>query len=655
MGRSGRSEPQLQLNGSIKSKPLRLKSHAKWYLLGISFLIILCLITSYFLLINVNNDEAIRTPLLFLKNGEISFTYINPLKPVALTDSTQNISGISASEPFAAFFHYSNDCRYLFYPDEVAGDSCSYFVRDFSKKIGNPDAIMKIDSNVVDIGKTQLTDDGSKFIYLKGTDRRLYLFNGNDKTKIGNNVESFYIDKTGDYIVYITDDGALYEMDLKSGSDKVEIDINTNLRLLNMDTGNIIYLKNKDLYYKEHGKDTRKIASDVSSVYSFDNTNGIYYSKINTTTSSLSDYVIDNMAAIDSAQKEPVQPNLKDYQYQEWVSTYTNLQEWLQNTGYWVTKTNYAAYNAAMDKFNNDTLAYNQKQVRDLLRAEIQLSTVTSVNNMLFYYDGTQENKVTDYMDSILTTSDVSSCAFYTKYDVSIIKSRRISLSRITSVEEVEKMVESPKTPSTDLYMALGSDVTRLEQINAASFAVNRSGTAIYFLDNYSKAEGSGNLMKMTVNKGSASLPVKIADDVFGFRFGNNSDAVYYFKNAKDGAVDIYLDGNAVAEDVYISSIYNFSDSNSLIYLADYSTEFGSGTLYLLKNGTTEKLSNDVAMFVAADPDHIAYLSDYDLSKKTGELNLYYGNGEPIKVGSDVSAIIWNSDMIDFSVNYGLS
>ncbi|TAH71520.1 MAG: hypothetical protein EWM47_04505 [Anaerolineaceae bacterium] len=253
-----------------------------------------------------------------------------------------------------------------------------------------------------------------------------------------------------------------------------------------------------------------------------------------------------------------------------------------------------------------------------------------------------------------LSTSSIVSAVVYQKNNMSSINTQKLS-EIITSddnyysvydyIYDLQEKIRASRNLSDDIYLALGEKETTIDCINARNWSINKAGS-IYFLDDYNDEKGYGTLMFAAIKNGSLEKPVKIDDDVMGYQFGNENENIFYFKDIKNSSGDVYMNNKLVASDVYISSLYNYKDTDKLLYYIDYSDKSQSGTLCLYDGKVETKIADDVSYFSPINDKNIAYLMDYRFDREKGDLMLYNGKKKPTPIDTDVTALLWNPKMI---------
>lgn len=557
--------------------------------------------------------------ICYLKDNEIYQTGLSKIKPVQLTSKLYENSSDDASSKNCSIYQ-SKDGRYIFYPDKLSAsdDGYSLYYRDLTNSKTTEGT--KIDSDVK--SEFQISDAGTLAAFIT-TDGDLYTYDLKNKNKIDDKVSKFYLSPDGSRMYYILEDGSLYQKDIAGKKEPDKISSNAAILSVTKDLSYIFYSKDSSLYRKAFTKSEDKIDTDLKDfIGSFDDGTA-YYSKGKDKDVSLSDYVEDDMADADAKITEP---NINDYEsttpYTDiWGNTYNNYNYNFDSTGY------AKAYEA-----------YSQKQARDTLRSSLKSKTISISNAAIYYYDGTNENAVSEDFDISEECSAVQPVIIYKKYVKSDIS--KVKLSEITSSSDVETKVKDAMTSSTEVHAATKAADTKLEQKNSNYYTFNSSGTAFYYLDEYSTDKDCGTLMEAKIEKNKIDDPEKIDDNVSNFGFPKKSDTLIYIKDVKDSSGDLYVNKTQVDSDVSNSTISILDGASELVYLTDYNESDETGTLKFFNGKSSVKVADDVSLCDIVDKTHIIYIDHYNSNDKTGDLECYDGSSKIQNIDTDVSNIL---------------
>jgi len=206
--------------------------------------------------------------------------------------------------------YFSEDYRYVFYPDKISEYGYSYYWKDLKS---DKEEAQKIDGGAFFLYVT-INKSGSKFFYIKGEESKLYVYDriAGEKNKLDENVIALYVSDDGNYIVYVTykdDKKTLYEMSLKGiEGEKKKIDSDCSIVEAYPNSKKVYYLKDNSLYLKENNKDKVKISSDVTWVVSVVDESSLYYLKSDKVYSGLDSFIEDDYSESDNQISEPALP-----------------------------------------------------------------------------------------------------------------------------------------------------------------------------------------------------------------------------------------------------------------------------------------------------------------------------------------------------------
>lgn len=646
-----------------------------------------------------NKGGSSSARIIYAKDKELQYKYLPTMKSFELTDRLFDEMDYIEAYDYRSIYYsilISDNGRYIYYPDRVEGGYVTYYWRDLKADNTKKDPV-KIDSEID--GLPVLSSDGNRLFYMRADDNKLYAYDrkSGEKNKLDEDVISFYINDAGNYMIYSKyDDNTIYEMTIKGiTGEKTKIDSASSIQNAYPNDKKLYYIKDANLYLKEAGKDKVKIASDISRVVSVVDGSAVYYLKTETVRNKLSDFVNDDMAANDRNLTEPVYPTYpeeptypreSDYQEETWVDSYWGNERHpvTDNWGYWNYETNWDDYSAAYeqyeieydkweeeynrlrDEYNTAYAEYQAKESRDELRRELdnEDNAVTYDKYQLYYYDKNKETLVasdlSDGYNFYLAASSEVPAVIYKKNNTSDAGQQKLSelladmddyyyISGI--VYDIQSKILASRSISDDVYIALGDKESMIDNDNAERWSIHKNGK-VYFIDDYKFDKGYGTLMSADIKNNTLSKPVKMDDDVQMFIFGNENDNVIYFKDVKDYKGDMYINGKQAASDVYVSSLYNYKGTSTFLYYTDYSERNEKGTLCILKDGKETKISDDVSYFSPINEKNIAYLVDYSQDREKGDLMLYKGGKKPVGIDTDVTALLYNPDMVWYSSWY---
>ena len=559
---------------------------------------------------------------LYIKDDEIFYSNLSKDDPLQVTsrlvDSSSDVSEYelaAAATSLSSFSHMSEDGKLLFFPDRVDDSGVTLYYRDVTKA---SEEGVKIDSAVT---RYAVNEKATTVTYLKdGESLYQYDIKSGEKNKIKSDVSTFYVSDDGSKIIFRDTEGDIYSW---AGGEEEKLDSEvTTLYSVAKDLSKVTYIKEGSLYQKADGQDKVKIDSDVSSVLCTYTSGEVYYLKSADTEISLMDYVTDDMKAADDAMTQPERP---EYPYSFNYDTYEE-------------------YEAAYDKYQQDYeayqeayTAYREKVTRDNMRESLSDRTLSQTQYSLYYFNGTESTLVTDAFCSDDASASDSPLLVFEAYEQSSVD--KVKLSEISSIYDVQEMVEEALFSSTQTYVAVGATMNALDQDEASSFTISDDGSTIYFISDVSDSGEYGDLYKVAISDGAPQAPELYDNDVYPYAIYFLSDGrLCYYKDVKESKGELFLDKTSIDYDVQLYSVSYDEDSEQLLYFVDWSDDRSCGTLKRWTGKEAEKIADDVHDFSVTADGKILYLYDYSTNSYRGELYLFDKEGE--KIDDDVVAIL---------------
>lgn len=565
--------------------------------------------------------------VLYLKDDEIFYSGLSKAEPWQVT------SKLSADEEEIGSFghdlseaiHLTDDSKKIFFPDKRKenGDGFSLYYKEVDKPDEDAE---KLDSNVY----TYAVSDSGKCVTYVTADDVLYQHDLKDKEKIASGVTSFIVSDDGKRIAYIDDENRLYYKE--SGKDKEKID--SDIEYIYNDTAfytealsdlsAVYYKKDNDLYKFEKDNGKEKIASDVYDIINFYKSGEIYYTKENETIEkSLMDYVIDDMAEQDDQVRALGYP---EYPYS---FNYDSEEE----------------YEKAYDEYEKALDEYYEVSDRDELREKLRSETISDSSETLYYYDGSEEKKLTDRYDYIGAHGNDKALLVF--QEVAEIDGKKIKLSEVSTLSEVSVILSEEKSNAINTKIAIKDKVTEIEPEGIVYIRFNESEDAVYFTS--ATDDGIDDLYKMEISGDTAKTPKLYDSDVYSVFDLTENDSVIYYKDADreeedDSSIlstftlDVYIDKQKIADDITTNFWFYSPAADALIYMSDHEPDIGY-TLSMIKDKKTIAIAEDVGDYHITAEGDIVYLQDYSQRRETGDLYVYK-NGKSEKLDEDVSMIL---------------
>ncbi len=545
----------------------------------------------------------------YYKTGAIYASNLITLDTYQISDDSGSLED---SYVLSAYTFTSPDGRYLFYPE---GDTI--YRRDLTADPNNKNTTIKIDS---DIGYFFEVTPDNKAVYIKQSNDGLYICDGDDREKVALDATSCTMNKDGTKLIYTNQNSDIFFLDIQTLSEE-KIASDASLLCVSDDFSAVCYQKNGSLYEQIIGKDKEKIASELSLFIARMDDGTLYYTKSNTETIALADYLNDDMLEADAAISEP---SIADFQTQE---PYTN---WWGDISY-ETVTDYDAYDAANS-------AYNDKLLRDGLRAQASEQTMDFTHETLYTYKDGEETALTDDFAYTLVTTD-SGLLIYKK--TTFAPPEKVNLSEVSDISSVTGLLGHYQSEDNAVYAVLNGTETLLVEEEPSTFAVDgtffysEDDKKLYFLDNYDPAESCGTLKSIVISDHVFSPPQIIDEDVSTCTFDPNANTLLYFKELQNGCGDLYMNGTHIDSDVSLNGMLLSKNADTLYYMTDISTDGLNATLMKWSKADKERVAYDVTQAVMTG-DRLIYLADFSASNHSGDLYQYTGT-EPKLIDDDVS------------------
>lgn len=557
------------------------------------------------------------------------------------------------------FITVSKDGKTIFYPDRLSNSSSGMTL--FYRGINSDDDGIRIDTSVK---RYSVNDSATVVTYIKAGDNNLYQYslNSDEKNKIDSDVMSFLVSDNGKKIVYYNLEETIYFYNSDSDS-REKIDSDSYITFCTDDLTTLYYIKDNNLYKKVEGEDKVKIASDVQTVSNYDS-GDIYYTTFPEDSSVfLIDYVEDDMKDADALITEPKYPDYPDYpdypsypsnrpyrfnfdsqeKYEKALEVYNKAvekyEEEVENYNKEVEKLR-EEYDKAVDKYYDDYDKYWDKVSRDSLRESLKNTTLDHFTYTLYYYNGTEEKKLSSSYDLFYDISSDAAAIVFTAYKQDSLPS--IKLSEVQSTYDVSERVNAALFSERKYYVAVKDIINELD--SEITVRIDNNGERLYYAS-FDEESGAYNLYSAAINDGVVQTPELYDTDIscdgeWMLDFFNGK--ITYWKDYDNVKGDLYVEKERVDYDIDYSSVRFDEDLDIITYFTDVDSK-GKGTLKIYKNGSAEKISDDVSDYCVLPNGKILYLYDYNTNRNRGELHVY-NNGKTEKVDDDVVVVFQITD-----------
>ena len=597
----------------------------KWLAISTGALAVIILVIS---LITIFAGGSGLNYTLYLKDDEIFFNDFSDNSWQITTRFFNDSDEISDSymddyaSSISQYCTLSDDGKILFFPDKI--DDNSEGISLYYRFLNKPEAdAIKISS---DITSYSVNKKATVVTYKKGEDGVLYQYNiKKDSTeKISSDVTSYRVSEDGKTIYYLNTEDGLYVQYIGKDREKLDSDVE-KISYVTEDSNTIYYVKEGSLYRKNGSKDKEKIASDVSSVLKIYETGEVYFLKSEEGESSLLNYVYDDMKDTDASMIMPQEPSAPSWGYYDTTAEYEAA---------------YSQYESDYTDYLNAYDAYRNKLVRDELREQLSGRTLEQSNAQLCYYNGKEVVTVTDGYSDYTTYASLSPVIIFKVFNQASFE--KVKLSEIVSIYDIEELVEAALYSSSEQYIAIGAEITLLEQTGSKSFRITAEGDVVYYIDDIPEGKEYGDLYQIKISKGKVGDAELYDSDVStSSMYFVAEDQLMYFKdvNNDDYRGELYINKTKIDYDVRLYTVSYIEETKTVVYFTDWNDEKDYGTLKAYVKDKSTKISDDVHSYELSSNGDILYLYDYSTTYYKGDLYVYK-KGKTNKIDTDVVAIL---------------
>jgi hypothetical protein len=555
---------------------------------------------------DTNSNGSVEN-LFYMKDNRVYHTSLDTIKTKEVIHSLY--SYLDVTDPI----YVSEDGQKLFYPQnhKEGVNGFTIFGCDLRSKTTQP---MMIDYK---INSYTVNQDGTKVYYFKGTD--LYLRDKSRIKKIDSGVSRFMINKEGNWIVYETMNGALYQ---KKGNQKKEkIEDNASVQYVSKDLKTIYYIQYQTLYQIKDGKNITKIASGVDFISYVYKDDTVYYQ--HSIPVKLSDYIIDDLVDKDAEMKIPLRDDYSDDRI-----------------------------------FQKDLARYQRKLERDSLRRDMESTGMSASWYYLYCYSNGKSKLISDRCTNVWGSSDMwllqlgddeetSQKEPYIVY--SQLKEKdigKIKISECSNIGDVYERIVNPAAHKQEYYLCNGLKmIEKLGADNLTNFTFNTMSNRLYYYEYDGKDNNKGNLFCVTLDGDLVSKAEKVVENTSPiFRVTKDNDLII-FKNVTEtnenqSTGDLYLNNKKIDSNVDVITVTDqLRFSNAFPYYKD-GKNGNYFTLMFYDNGKTSKIADKVRSYYRYEDNKIAYITTDDHYGPNGSLYLYDGLGRSLHIDSAVRNII---------------
>ena len=298
-----------------------------------------------------------------------------------------------------------------------------------------------------------------------------------------------------------------------------------------------------------------------------------------------------------------------------------------------------------------DYVEMDVKKEKDDIKKGLNESQLDTHTYELFFYNGKSEKAVAkNVQQENLKIAAERPVIVFTACDLSGMK--KMKLSEISSVWEVEENITSYMSETSKYYVAAESKSKAVKEKNVANIILAENGDTVYYVaevadDKLSAYDATGKLYKMQVSGNKIGAGKKYASDVFAKEIAFvGAEGVLYYKNVSEVTYtmqgDLYVNKKKADENVKLGSAVCYSevDDKTVYFITDWKYQESMGALKKVKGSKVTEIRKAAHAFYSMKKGEVLFIGDYDVETYAG--NLYRYNGKAHKIDKDVIAIMQN-------------
>ena len=598
---------------------IKSKTFIKAAIAVVALIVVLSIVISIFAGAKAPNS------IVYAADGDYYFVNLSKLKPTEIDDADTS-------------FQITKDEKYLFFLGDIDYVNDTESGTLYRKEIKSKDAAIEIDD---DVTRFECSEDGKYVTYLTN-DGKLYQSNIKESEKVDNDIRTFFTTFNGKKVAYLDDDNNLYVKQYGKDKEKVDSKV-TNLYYADEKLKEFYYQREDDLCKITVGKDRVKISSEAEVVHVYEN-GDCFYTKSDVKSVSLWDYVEDDMASKDKDFEEPEYPDYDDY--------YPDYSDY----GY----QNYDAYRAAYeeadlkyeearDKYYELQDEWYEVENRNELRERLKESEIETTTYELYFYNGSKSTKIASDIADVVEYSYEKAVLLYALQKGDDVT--KLKMSKIESYYDVEDHVEDADYEAEYYLVNEAKSAKTSLKSDIGNITISADGAKIFYLADIEEGEydeddnwtpSNGTLYEAKISGTKIKSEKKVAKDVNDYDVTEKNKLIYY-TDYEDETYTMYYDGKKISDDVD----YGFeSEKGDIYYYTDRDEDTNLATLNIVKGGKGKTIANDVSSIRFTPKGTLAVLHDFDSDDNEGTLSIYKGS-KLKKVAEEVSYIAYVSYRFD--------
>ena len=592
--------------------------------------------------------------VVYLKDGDLYMSMLDGKDPIELAkkfvsdDANANSTEILMSR---GYIRFSEDGNTVFFPKKMNAYDGKFdlYYRSTSRNAEEERIAKNVSSYAIDV-------EGKNVFYLsEGT---LYQHNLKEETEIEDDIRGFWVSKDGKKVLFQDTDYDLYQW---NGKDAERIEKAISVVGVADDVNKVFYTdRESDLYVWNYDTgEAKKIDDAVSQFITGYDNGGAYYAKINTITTTMADYIIDDYAASDAAMEKPVYPNRNDYtwpeqpdypyswnydSYEEYEAAYA---QYLLDYEKYQSDYNamYDQYQKDIDKYYEDYNAWSAKDSRDYYRQYFSNYTYNTTFVELYYFDGNESKLVVDNinMDAFQSYNfgyhSGDQAPVMSFYVSKMEESAKIKIEEISSLSSTNRLIKNSLTGSLQFAIASGADSKVITDGKVNRTIFSEDGKHIYYLV-MDEAADAYVVYEVAID-GSISDAVEYDREV-GYVWGTLSNGqIVYFKDYDEDNAEgtLYIGKEKIEKKVY-QTVVEVKEKEALYFWTKSNGDEGDLCYYDGKE--VEEIQEDVSIHIYGTSKDGGFIGlvDYSYSKNEGKLYYFEGTKKATELDEDVTTIM---------------
>lgn len=426
----------------------------------------------------------------------------------------------------------------------------------------------------------------------------LYLLDGNMHTLTYNSHSDFSSKVTAEYVEQIV---TAYDCGYIDSTDYFYVTIKAEYVTQDMET----YYNSGEMHFVKDGVDT-VIDSGVSEIVMPCFADGTaYYYKSEYAVLGVSDFIEDDCEESDAEYAKKLSPD---------DDLYTESKEgWAK----------YLRYNLRNITYGNQTISI------------FQLGVSSEIKTDLWYTDGKNGTKVAANITDIISSDADSKTVVYKHcvYDVERMLFSEVEQSYIQNGYSLVNYCADillPKYTTIQFGVSCGEKSAVLDASYVRQAKCTSDSTTLFYIDTEKAKTEVGTLKSVSLTDFSACETV--VETIESFDVIGNS-AVSMGQNG-----ELYYNNEKIGQNV--ESYQAAEDGNTVVFMSDYDTNSGVGTLKCIRNSNVETICSDIHSFAIYDEKILAYIGDYNKAEKIGTLYIASGIKEGKATANKAQSLI---------------